>query len=363
VTLDGTVVVERGQVFLPDPALASKQLLEVSLDTAVAPVDPAVATDNMLARLGLKSAQLTVRLGEDVKLKSAEADVKLTGSVVIGTERNPDAGVGRGLQYTTTTEGALEANSGTYTLDLGLARRDFTVTRGLVTFDPFTAREYGALNPDIDISAIYRVKRAQKEDIGVIVNVKGPLKPGPRITFSSDQSYEISQSDLLSYLITNEPGFDFTSGAGAQALSFLAPTLSSIASSQIRDRLGLGTVFDLVQFQGAAPTAGVGGQTLSRSSGDFLYGATLNGSKAVGNNLFFSLSAGLCPFKQDQGLSPLDAFGGSLDYRFSPRVSLQASAEQATQARYCTAGAGGSLTSLAPTPRQYSLTLRRTWRF
>ena len=41
----------------------------------------------------------------------------------------------------------------------------------------------------------------------------------------------------------------------------------------------------------------------------------------------------------------------------------EASAEQATQARYCTAGAGGSLTSLAPTPRQYSLTLRRTWRF
>src|SRR5205823_6687056 len=121
------------------------------------------------------------------------------------------------------------------TLELGLAARDFTVTRGAVSFDASTT-------PEIDISAIYRVKRAQKEDIGIIVNVKGPLEPGPRIEFASDQTYEISQSDLLSYLITNEPGFDFTTPGAAQALSFIAPTLSSFAASALRDRLGLGSV-------------------------------------------------------------------------------------------------------------------------
>src|SRR5262249_19217685 len=57
VTVGGSLVVERGQVFLPDPELARKQLLEVSLDTTVSPVDPNVATDALLSRFGLRSAQ------------------------------------------------------------------------------------------------------------------------------------------------------------------------------------------------------------------------------------------------------------------------------------------------------------------
>jgi translocation and assembly module TamB len=356
VALTGSVIVNRGQVFLPDPEIARKQLLDIDADTVVNFGGGSASMDAMLARLGFRSAQVNVTLGEDVKLKSSEADVKLSGSVLVSMQKTTSSLGGRGTtSYPVTVDGAFLANSGTYTLDLGLARRDFTVMRGLVSFDATT----NPPNPDIDISAIYRVKRAQKEDIGVIVNVKGPLKPGPKIDFTSDQTYDISQSDLLSYLITNEPGFDFTTGRGAQALAFIAPTFSSITASALRDRTGLGSLLDVVQFQGAAPTS-IAQQ--GKSSGlDFLYGATLGGEKQVGSNLFFSLNAGLCPFKADQGLSPLDALGGSFEYRINPRLSLNASVEQGTLARYCTSGS--SLTSLAPTPRQLSFGLRKTWRF
>jgi hypothetical protein len=357
VTLDGKVVVDRGQVFLPDPEIARKQLLDVSVD-ASGTASTGGGTDVMLQQLGLRSVAVNVEVGEDVKLKSAAADVKLAGSVDVGLQRTDAArGSGRPL-YRLTVDGALQANTGTYTLDLGLARRDFTVTRGLVTFDAST-------NPDIDISAIYRVKRSQKEDIGIIVNVKGPLQPGPKIEFASDQTYDISQSDLLSYLITNEPGFDFTTPGATQALAFIAPTLSSIAASALRDRLGLGSVFDQVQFQGAATSSTTAGSVnLQRSGQDFLYGATLSGQRQVGTNVFFSVNAGLCPFTQNAatlGLSPLDALGGTFEYRFKPTLSLQASVESSSQARYCTSGA--SITSLAPRDRQLSLVLRRTWRF
>ena len=66
---------------------------------------------------------------------------------------------------------------------------------GTVTFDgPWQ-------NPKLDIRAMYNVRRAGDRDLGVIVSLNGPLVPYPGIDFSSNAGYDISQSDLISYLL------------------------------------------------------------------------------------------------------------------------------------------------------------------
>ena len=56
---------------------------------------------------------------------------------------------------------------------------------------------------------MYNVRRAGDRDLGVIVNLNGPSIPYPGIDFSSNAGYDISQSDLISYLLIRKPGFDF----------------------------------------------------------------------------------------------------------------------------------------------------------
>jgi hypothetical protein len=362
VSLTGNLLIDHSDIFLPDPALARKQLMDIESDTLTSGVFSGAKSGALLSKLGLRNVAVNVILGEDVKLKSNEADVRLAGSLTVGMQRTFASNVRTGgrdePQYPLTVDGQLLARGGTYTLDFGLVRRDFTVTDGRVTFD-------GNTNPDVDISALYNVKRYKQQDIGVIVHVKGPLVPGPVIDFSSDQPYEIPQSDLVSYLVTGEPGFDALAGnqAALQSLAtFLAPTASSFLTSALRQSLG--SWVDMVQFQGAAgdrSTAGINTQTL----GDFFAGGSLLAGTQLKPNLFFSVSAGLCQFdlrggNRAQNQSALDAFGGKLEWRFKPDVSLQTGREPSTAARSC---GSGPLLGTVGTPSQWSLSLLKSWRF
>jgi translocation and assembly module TamB len=362
VSLTGNVLVDHSNIFLPDPEVARKQLMDLDSDTLSGGMFGAGKSSVVLNKLGLRSVAVNVSLGDDVKLKSNEADVRLAGTLTVGMQRTFGSRLrtdGRDEpQYVPTVDGQLLARGGTYTLNLGPVRRDFSVTDGRVTFD-------GSPIPDVDISALYNVKRYRQQDIGIIVHVKGPLLPGPVIEFSSDQPYEIPQSDLVSYLVTGEPGFDALAGnqAALQSVAtLLAPTASSLLTSGLRQSLG--SWVDIVQFQGAAAdrsASGINATTL----GDFFAGGSLSAGTQVGPNLFFSLSAGLCQFdlrsgNQGQNRSALDAFGGKLEYRINPDLSLQTGREPSTQARYC---GSGPLLGTVGTPSQWSLSLLKSWRF
>ena len=107
--------------------------------------------------------------------------------------------------------------------------------QGTVTFDgPYE-------NPLLNIQANYNLKRAQDKDLGIIVKLQGPLVPYPGITFSSNSDFEIAQSDLVSYMLTGKPGFDF--GANAQTsqvlASFLGPTVSAYTADKLRQHARL----------------------------------------------------------------------------------------------------------------------------
>jgi hypothetical protein len=364
VSLTGNLFVDHTDIFLPDPALARKQLMDLDSDTLPDGVFGAGKSTVLLNKLGLRSVAVNVNLGDDVKLKSNEADIRLVGSLTVGLQRTFGSSIRAGgrdeLQYVPTVDGQLTARGGTYTLNLGPVRRDFSVTDGRVTFD-------NSMIPDVDISALYNVKRYRQQDIGIIVHVKGPLFPGPVIDFSSDQPYVIPQSDLVSYLVTGEPGFDALAGNQAALQSVatvLAPTASSFLTSGLRQS-PIGSWIDIVQFQGAAGDRNTSAFNTTNALGDFFAGGSLSAGTQVGPNLFLSLSAGLCQFdprggSRAQNQSTLESFGGKLEYRIASDLSLQTGREPSTQARYC--GSGPVLGTVG-TPSQWSLSLLKSWRF
>ena len=177
---------------------------------------------------GLVIQAVPVTLGEDVRLKSSEVDVRLTGQLELVKSNTSSRTIGSSGEFVPglTLNGSLSTTGGTYTLQFTSAvQRQFNVLPGgVVTFDGSSPE-----TPLIDIRAQYTVRRQRDRDLNVIVNLTGRL-PTPQIGFSSDNDYSLEQSDLLSYLIIGQPGFDFTN-SGAAIGGFVSPTLSAFLAN------------------------------------------------------------------------------------------------------------------------------------
>jgi translocation and assembly module TamB len=361
-TLSGSIRIDRGLLYLPDREQLRKQLVDAS-DTENRPAGPTEtqtiglvpdASSTLIEHLRLDDVRID--LGEDVRLKSREADVKLGGSLSV--QRASDELAGDRGKYRLAPQGTITADRGSYTLDLGPVRRDFAVQSGTILFEG-TAD----INPLIDITALYNVKRPSQADLGVIVHLHGPFYPYPVIDFTSNENYDISQSDLVSYLVTGQPSFqlqgEMKNNLNAAA-AVLLPSASSVLSASLLQQVPF---LDALTFQGGATEnfGAVGKDPYS----DILRTARIGGEKQVSNNLFVSLSAGLCPFApsstvgNDQ-LSFLNSLGWKVEYRFDPKLSLQAGLEPSSSARTCQTE---TLRGLVPTPRQWGISLFRSWRF
>lgn len=354
--LSGVLTVDRGSIFLPDPALAEKRLSDLSVDTT--------ATNASLERFlnALRLDNVQVGLGDDVWLRSREANVKLAGALNVakvppGTPRLPGTPTNPVLAHFA-LQGDLTADRGTYTLNLTAVQREFSVmSGGRVSFLGTSDN-----NPIINISAQYNVKRSGRADLVVIATVNGPLYPGPKVDLTSTESYSISPSDLVSYLLIGQPGFDFASNPDlTQTLAqVLAPTASAVLGNALRGSLG--SWVDLLQFQGGAADQT---QTAAAQPGliqSFLSNASIGGETQLANNLFFTFSAGLCQLsgRGVAGQSATDALSGQLEWRFRPDLKVQGGREAPTSAHYC----GSSLVpGIVQTPPQWSLSLFKTWRF
>src|SRR5204862_2808975 len=153
-----------------------------------------------------------------------------------------------------------------------------------------------------------------------------------------------------------------------QVSNVVAPTLSSYAEAGLKST-PFGNFVDVLQISsGAAPTA-LQTSTSQSTFKDYFFNSRLGGEKQISNNLFFSFSAGLCSLNKEY-LQPnqsalggfVEALGGKLEYRFTPRLSLQAGTEPPTSAFYC-GRTNNSLSSVIQTPRQWGLSLLSTWHF
>lgn len=360
--LSGSILVDRGSIFLADRDIARKQAVEIIADSLNI-VDSAARTrarprsafvTALLTNLRTRNA--TVTLGDNVRLRSAEADVKLVGSLNLLTSaqatRSATTIAGPPLQL----EGQLRTAGGSYNLNLGLVQREFQVLpEGTATFDGPVE------NPKLDISALYNVKRPPDKDLGVIVKLQGPLVPYPGITLTSNSDYDIGPSDLVSYLLTGKPGFDY--GANAQTssvlASFLGPTVSAYTADKLRQVLGSRLGLDVLQFQLGASTAS--GPANSFFAGEnlrsYLYNSTIGAGQQFGN-FSVNVSSGLCP---TAGFRAGDMLGAEASYRFNSTYSTRIGYDPGTQGRVCSASQ--DFIYFVRTPGQFSLSLLQTWRY
>jgi translocation and assembly module TamB len=346
--LTGSVNVDRGSIFLADQDIARKLGVE-AFDTIGAPQEKATLFTNLKNNLQAQNAYVT--LGQDVRLRSAEANVRLAGRLeVVKSATGRALSSSNALPGALTLAGQLSTIGGTYNLNLGLVQREFEVLpEGTVTFDGGPAE-----TPLVDIRAQYNVKQYRDRDLGVLVTLRGRM-PTPGISFSSNQDYAISSSDLLSYLIVGTPGFDFAANGNQQLLgSVFSPTVSALAADRLRQSLPF---FDAFEFQlGTSSAADAQAGFLSqRNLGQYLYSSTVSAEKQLTNSLYLSVNTGFCQLQNRLAL------GAKAEYRFKPQISLQAAYDPPTAAR-CVEGQQ-NVVGFVPTPPQWSLSLLHSWRF
>lgn len=356
-TLTGRLVVNRGSIYLADRDIARKQAIEIPVDSIT--LARSAIIDTLMSNLRVQD--VTITLGDDVRLRSAEANVKLSGSLQLQASTNRSRRINSAsgvLIPLFDLDGALNTESGTYNLNLGVVQREFAVQQGgTVTFDG------DPNNPLLDVRAVHNVRRPGDRDLGIIVNLHGRLLPYPVIDFSSDADYTIAQSDLISYLLIGRPGFDYAANTGTaqQVASFLSPTLSAFAADQLRSRLGLNSIVDAFQLQlGSSDLQGPGGSNVR----EILTGATIGAEKQF-KDLFVGVNTGFCQFATpgQSGLDVRQLLGAKVEWRFAPQranTALKLSYDPPASSRIC---GQQSIVGFVNTPSQLGLSFSHSWRF
>ncbi|MGH7665357.1 MAG: translocation/assembly module TamB domain-containing protein [Gemmatimonadaceae bacterium] len=353
--LAGDVIIERGQIYIPE--LIDKRAIDLNdpelyqiVDTSLfanSPLLPDVPSE-FVQNLTLQGVRITI--GPDVWLRSSEANIQLSGSVNV--TRTLAGGLRAGDAARLALEGTLNADRGTYRLNLGLVQRDFQVNSGKVTF--FGEPE---INPALDITAVHTVRQYNKQDVGIRVNIGGTLNQ-PELTLASAEGLPISQSDLLSYLVTGAPSFQIANvNPGQTAASVLLPTVGSWVGGQFA-----GGAFDLVEIQTATDATSQTGLSVRDASENILSGTSLGLGKQFGDRTFVVANAGLCKLVQNDiaGQDIWRILGLKIEHRFNHGYSVEAGVEPASSELLCTVGA---LRGAVQTPQQLGLDLFRAWTF
>ena len=346
----GTVRVERGSIYIPD--VVKKKIIDLNDPEFQSMVDTLLATNREVMPRAPKAVARNLRLenvavdiGPDVWLRSSEANIKLGGSLNV-TLAPPTPNEPPRLAL----EGNLSADKGTYRLNLvdPFIQPTFDVQSG-------TLRFYGTpdLNPSLDITAIHTVRQPQKSvngrDVRVEVDITGTLAQ-PLLSLRNPDNLPLSESDLLSYLVTGEPavGLDNTSN---QVASLGVRTIANIFQNALPKNL-----LDIMELQ----TATVATDPTLTAANTSYYTSLLNTravlGKQLGSRWFLGLSTGLCPsaFTQNLGLQ--------LEYRISSVYSAQAAIEPGTNnTKSC--GTTSATIQLTQTPPQLGFDLFRNWRF
>ena len=360
--LAGTVIVDRGIIAIPE--LVEKNLIDLSdpdfrdvVDTtfgrgaALLPDAPDALVQNM------RLDNVRLGIGEDVWLRSSEANIKLAGA--LNVTRGRTGGLNSADQLA--LEGTLTAERGTYTLNLGIVRPDFAVERGTLRF--FGEPE---INPTLDIRAIHTVRgagRANRPDVRIRVTIGGTLAQ-PSLLLSSADDPPIPESDLFSYLVTGEPSFAL-GGEGEQYRGTAASLGLRFGSSIASSWLSGGGLFDYVQIQTAGVSGAQASNVLTRSGAASIFSNTRVGlGWQVGDRTFVTANAGLCQLDPKAGARAgdtnfLDNVGARVEHRFNHGFSLEMGYEPPTTSLTCNDATG----TIQQIPKQFGFDLFRSWRF
>ena len=245
----------------------------------------------------LRIEGLQLSMGSDVWLRSTEANIQLTGAVTVNKVRD---------NYL--LSGTLQAPRGTYRLVVGPVTREFVVTQG-------TVRYFGTpdLDAGLDIEARHVVhpvpgpSQRATEDITVIAHIQGTLLV-PRLTLEAERQ-QLSQSEIISYLMFAKPSFELAGGQGAFAQSVAASLVAGeLERTFVSD---LGVPLDYVEIRPGDPS-------------DPFAGAQFAAGWQIGEKTFLVLNAGFC---QRRPIRVTNTLGASLQFRISPEWRTEASFE------------------------------------
>lgn len=350
----GAVRVDRGTVYIPevirkrvvdlnDPELLDVVDTTVARDRAILPHAPSAFTQN------LRLDNVAINIGDDVWLRSAEANIKLGGSLNVTLGRSSTTGDRSQLAL----EGQLNAVRGTYRLDVvPFVQPTFDVEQG-------TLRFYGTsdLNPTLNITAINTVRRPSQslngQDVRIRATIEGTLA-SPALTLSSADNLPLSQSDLLSYLITGEPAFalDYTTHQYVNQLASVAVRSAGNVLTSAIPR----TLFDVVELQ--TPTVLTPADAQAQSQGSALYNLLNTRAvfgKQLNSSLFLNFSTGFCAenFRNNLGLR--------LEYRLGRTYTAQFGVEPESSDLVC--ARSGVAQARPQTPPQVGVDFLRAWRF
>jgi hypothetical protein len=307
-TLTGDLTANSGVLYFAD--LVSKRIIDLEDPTIADLVDTTLLRSQNLSIAAkfqnrfldsLTVQDLRVQLGSDNWLRSNEANIQLGGEVRLSKAGN-----------TYMPSGTLDALRGTYTLKIGPVTRDFTVERGSV-------RYFGDLNAALDIRAVHVVRAVRGEEVPVIANITGTLY-APKVTLESTLNPPISETDLVSYLVTGYPANEAARLGQANALETGLSYFSSALSSELERALiqDLGVPLDLIEIRPGV-AQGRGATSLTQLAAGW----------QLGSKTFLTLNAGFCP--ENLGQFSYNNLGASLEFRFSREWSLQTSVEPTLQ--------------------------------
>lgn len=369
-TLWGVVQVDRGAIYLPDPKLVGKRYS--ALDTIGFRTG---RTDTTLLQRMTEhlTTDLRAHIGGEFRLEADYANIPLTGDLRIVPVASTDV-ASRSQDFVSRLApvGTIYADRGTYRLELPPLpfSKEFDVQRGgTITFDR-DAQWNGVMN----ISARYVVRKPGQPEVPIIVDVTDRLLT-PRVRPRSEATFPISESDLISYLVFDEPGIDIVgqvsrtfTGEGGLVTSLFTPIATSFFADQLRTRV-LGGWLDQLRIS----TANLDQSGTRTTLGSFAFATRLTGAKEVFPNVFASVSYGLCGLNSEYRAATTSGenaafsqLGANLDWRLNSSLtsgsSFQFAGEPSTFALLCSPGYSGSL-GVAPTPRQYSLSFLKFWRW
>ena len=364
-TLTGTVTATQGALFIPE--LVEKNLVSIrDLDTTMVSTrrrfgDSATFLENLQVR------DVQILVGNDVWLRSSEAHIQLGGGVTVRTVMTrADRGIAfndRALPDSVSRlalEGTLSADRGTYRLNLGVVQRTFQVEEGTVVF--FGDAE---LNPTLNISAVHTVRTLQAGDaagdgVQVRVRIFGTLEQPQIELTSADATVPMSESDLLSYLVTGSPSFEL-GAIGEDNLRTAAAILLPTLGSYLGDRFAGGRL-DLFQIEAASASEF---DFTGTSTRDLLLETRLGVGKQLGKRTFVAANTNLCQLDDllTNNLEPADLFqsiGLKLEHRLNNGFSAALSVEPGSTALVCNTSRQRGFLS---TPRQFGADLFKVWRF
>ncbi|HEY6159446.1 MAG TPA: translocation/assembly module TamB domain-containing protein [Gemmatimonadales bacterium] len=297
-TLSGQVNATSGVLYFAD--LVQKRIVNLDelADTSLASLVEQQSLGPEFQNVFLDSLRiddLGLEMGNDVWLRSNEANIQLAGSVRLTKRRN---------LYL--VSGTLQAVRGTYRLKVGPVSREFVVSQG-------TVRYFGTPDQDaaLDIEAKHVVHLPAPTpinptgDVTVAAHITGTLLE-PKVALTAEKQ-ELSQTEVISYLLFGKSSVDLAGDQGGIA----ERSALSVLSGEIEQTIVSGGVpVDYVEIQ-----PGGGGQGMPLSSLQLAVG------RQLGPKTFLVVNAGYC----QGGVQVQNLLGLSLQFRISPEWRTEAS--------------------------------------